>query len=132
MAIQLSSAVRSARLDAIETTVAGTAKMKIFSNSSTSCAAADPAGALLSMTLPNDWMSAATNGTKGILGGPWTTTASAAGTAVEFRIYANDGTTCGLRGSCATAGGDLSFDNSTLANGQTVSIGTFTLTDGNA
>ena len=52
--------------------------------------------------------------------------------AASFRIYANDGTTCGLQGTCDQGSGDLSFDNKTFSAGQTVVINTLTLTDGNA
>ena len=131
MAIQLSIPVRNARLDVIESTIATTAKMKIFSGAvPAACSAADPAGLLVSYTFASDWMTAAATGTKGKEAGAWSTTA-AAGVAASFRIYANDGTTCGLQGTCDQGSGDLSFDNKTFTAGQTVVINTFTLTDGN-
>ena len=109
-----------------------TAKLKIFSGAKpTACSDADPAGALASYTFASDWMTAAASGTKGKEAGTWSTTASA-GTAASFRVYANDGTTCGLQGSCGQGTGDLSFDNATFTAGQTVVINTLTLTDGNA
>jgi hypothetical protein len=132
MAVNLSVAVRNARLDAIETTINTTAKLKIFSGAKpTACSDADPAGALATYTFASDWMTAAASGTKGKEAGTWSTTASA-GTAASFRVYANDGTTCGLQGSCGQGTGDLSFDNATFTSGQTVVINTLTLTDGNA
>jgi len=137
--LQLSTAARAGLLDAIETAGGATAKMKIFSAAQpTSCSAADPAGALAAFTLPTDWMSGASAAgnvvTKVfITGAGWTTTASAAGTAASFRIYANDGTTCHVQGTCgATTGYDLNFDNPVLATSQTVTISGFTLTAPNA
>ena len=132
MAVNLSAAVRNARLDAIETTIGTTAKLTIFSGAKpTACSDADPAGALATYTFASNWMLDAASGTKGKEAGAWSTTASA-GVAASFRIYANNGTTCGLQGTCDQGSGDLSFDNKTFSSGQTVVINTLTLTDGNA
>jgi len=132
MAVNLSTLVRNARLDAIETQIGTTAKLTIFSGAKpTACSDADPAGALVQYTFASDWMTAAASGTKGKEAGAWSTTA-AAGVAASFRIYANNGTTCGLQGTCDQGSGDLSFDNKTFTAGQTVVINTLTLTDGNA
>ncbi len=132
MALQESVAVRNARLDAIETTVGTAAKIKLFTGTlPANCAAADPAGTLVTLTLPTDWMNAASSGSKTLLGS-WTGTASASGTAASFRLYASDGTTCGLQGTVGQGSGDLSLDNTTIVNGQGLTISTFTLTGGNA
>ena len=132
MAVNLSVAVRNGRLDAIETVIGTTAKLTIFSGAKpTACSDADPAGALATYTFASDWMTAAASGTKGKEAGAWSTTASA-GVAASFRVYANNGTTCGLQGTCDQGSGDLSFDNKTFTAGQTVVINTLTFTDGNA
>ena len=132
MAVNLSAAVRNARLDAIETTIGTTAKLTIFSGAKpTACSDADPAGALATYTFASNWMLDAASGTKGKEAGAWSTTASA-GVAASFRIYANNGTTCGLQGTCDQGSGDLSFDNKTFSAGQTVVINTLTLTEANA
>ncbi len=134
MALQLSTAVRNARLDAIEVTVGATAKLKMFTGTvAANCAASDPAGTLCTLTLPSDWMNAASSGGKTLLG-TWTGTASGTGSAASFRLYANDGTTCGMQGTVTVTGGggDLTLDNVSIASGQTINITTYTLTDGNA
>jgi hypothetical protein len=132
MAVNLSVLVRNARLDAIETQIGTTAKMKIFSGAKpTACSDADPAGSLVTYTFASDWMTAAATGTKGKEAGAWSTTA-AAGTAASFRVYANDGVTCGMQGSCGQGSGDISFDNATFTAGQTVVINTLTLTEANS
>jgi hypothetical protein len=132
MALQESVAVRNARLDAIETTIGTAAKLKLFTGTvPANCAAADPAGTLVTLTLPTDWMNNASSGSKTLLG-TWSGTASASGTAASFRLYASDGTTCGLQGTVGQGSGDLSLDNAAIVNGQTVTISTFTLTGGNA
>ena len=86
------------------------------------------------MTLPADYMNAAAAGTKTIKGA-WTCSAAGAGlpgVALSFRIYANDGTTCHIQGTVGMGSGDLALDNTSIASGQTVTVVTFTLTDGNA
>jgi hypothetical protein len=134
MALQLSVAVRNARLDAIESTTGTAAKLLLFSGSvPANCAAADPAGTLATLTLPSDWLNAASSGSKTLLG-TWTGTGSAAGTAASFRIKDNAATTCHLQGTVTATGGggDLTLDNTSIAVSQTVNVTTFTLTDANA
>jgi hypothetical protein len=133
MAIKLSVAARNARLDAFETAVGGTAVLKIWNGAlPADCAAADAGTVLATMTLPADWMAAASSGAKA-LAGAWTDgTADASGTAVHFRIYNNTGTVCFMQGTVGQGSGDLSLDNTSIAAGQAVTITTFTLTDGNA
>ena len=133
MAVQLSVAVRNARLDQVEAIIGTAAVLKIRTGAQPAdCAAADTGTVLASMTLPSDWMNAASSGTKTKLGTWQDASADAAGTAAHFRVYASDGTTCGLQGSVGQGSGDLSLDNTVIAVGQTVTINTFTLTDGNA
>ncbi len=134
MALQLSVAVRNARLDTIESTIGATAKIKLFTGSvAANCAASDPAGTLITLTLPSDWLNAASSGAKTLLG-TWSGTGSGSGNAASFRLYANDGTTCGMQGTVTATGGggDLTLDNVAIATSQVVNITTFTLTDGNA
>lgn len=134
MAIQLSVAARNARLDAIETTIGTSPRLLIYSGSvAANCAAADPSGLLATLVLPSDFMAAADSGSK-VLAGSWTVAASGAGTAASFRVKDSTLTTCHLQGTVtATAGGgDMTLDNTNIAAGQTVTITTFTLTDGNA
>lgn len=133
MAIQLSVTVRNAMLDAIETATGATAKLAIFTGAvPANCAAADPSGELVRMTLPANWMNDAGSGQKTYIA-TWSATASAGSGATpqSFRIYANDGTTCHLQGTCAIGSGDLSV-NGTITSGQTVTVTQFTLTAANS
>jgi hypothetical protein len=135
MALQYSDAVRNARLDVVESTTGATAKLYLYSGSVTAnCAAADPSGLLATLTLPSDWMAAASGGTKAIANGPWTGTGSAAGSAASFRIKDNAGTTCHIQGTVTATGGggDMTLNNVVIANGQTINVTSFTLTAGNA
>jgi hypothetical protein len=135
MSVQLSVAVRNARLDAIETTIGTSAVLKIKSGSPPeNCAAADSGTVLASITLPSDWASAASGGTKGKSGTWQDASADATGTAAHYRLYASDGTTCHEQGTVTATGGggDLTLDNVSIASGQTVTITQWDKTDGNA
>ena len=69
MAIQLSVAVRNARLDAIETAIGTSAVLKIRSGAApANCAAADAGTVLGSITCPVDWAGAAGSGAKSLAG----------------------------------------------------------------
>lgn len=135
MALQLSVAVRNARLDAIETATGVSAILKIRSGAQpASCATADSGTVLATCSLPSDWMAAAASGSKA-MSGTWSdASADAAGTAAHFRIYASDGTTCHLQGSVTATGGggDMEVDNTSFAAGQAFSVTSFSLTDANA
>lgn len=135
MAIQLSTAVRNAILDALETEVGTTPILKLRTGTKPAdCATADSGTVLLSETCPSDWLAAASGASK-VLAGTWQATATGGGGTVgHFRLYKADGTTCVMQGSVtATAGGgDMEMDNPVLADGQTVTVPTFTLGAGNA
>lgn len=134
MAFQYSTDVRNAKLDAIETTVGVDAVLKVFSGAEpANCAAADPAGLLATLTLPTDWMNAASGGSK-TLKGTWSATASGTGTAACFRIYDSTATTCGIQGNITATGGggNMELNTTAVVSGQTVSVTTFTITSGNA
>lgn len=128
MTFQYSVAVRNASLDAKETTIGTAAVMKIFSGAEpANCAAADPAGLLVTITMPSDWMNGASAGAKTKLG-TWSNAASGTGTAASWRVYASDGTTCGIQGNMT----DMTLDNTSIASGQVVTVNTFTITAGNS
>lgn len=135
MTIQLSVAVRNARLDAIETAIGTAAVLKIRSGAAPAdCATADSGTVLASLTLPSDWMAAASSGSKAMAGTWSDSSADNTGTAAHFRLYASNGTTCHLQGTVTATGGggDMTVDNTSFASGQAFSVTTFTLTDGNA
>lgn len=135
MAVQLSTAVRNARLDSIETTIGTSAILRIRSGAQpATCATADSGTVLATLNLPSDWMAAASSGSKSILGTWQDLSADATGTAGHFRIYDSGGTTCGIQGSITATGGGgyMTLDNTSIASGQTVTITSFTLTDANA
>jgi hypothetical protein len=134
MAVQLSVAVRNARLDAIETVVGTTPKLQIRTGAQpANCAAAASGTLLAEITLPSDWAAAASAGSKA-MSGTWQVNAVAAGTAAHYRLVDSAGTTCHEQGTVTATGGggDLTLDNTSIASGQQVTITTWTKTDGNA
>jgi hypothetical protein len=132
MAVQFSVAVRNARQNAIETTVGTSPKLQLFTLSQPANCAASATGTLLcTLTLPSDWVGAASGGATAIAG-TWTGTAIAAGTCGHYRIYDSAGTTCHEQGSVGIGTGDLQLDNTSIAVNQVISIPTWTTTDGNA
>lgn len=134
MAIQLSETLRNNRLDQVESTVGTAAKLYIRTGAQpVNAAAADSGSLLATLDLPSDWMAAAASGAKA-KAGTWQVAASGTGTAGHFRIKDSGGTTTHLQGSITATGGggDMELDNVSIASGQTVTISTFTLTDGNA
>lgn len=97
MALQLSTAIRDARLNAIEQTVGASPILEIRSGPlPADCAAADAGVVLASMALPADWMAAASNGSAAKNGVWEDAAANANGLAGHFRIKA--GATCHLQG----------------------------------
>lgn len=132
MTVQLSTTVRNAALDNFESTIGTAAVLKIRTGAQPAdCGTADSGTVLVSITLPSDWMNAASGGTKTKLG-TWSASATGTGTAGHFRLYASDGTTCHMQGAVAVSASDLNLDNTSINSGQTVTISTFTLTAGNA
>ena len=132
MAIQRSVAARDAANNSFETTVGATAVLKLFTGAApVNCAAADPSGLVATLTLPSDWCSASSSGTTS-KAGTWSGTGSGAGTAASYRLYASDGTTCHEQGTVGQGSGDLSLDNTVIANGQAITITQWDRTAGNA
>lgn len=134
MAIQLSTAVRNARADVVETTIGTTPVMKIRSGAQpANVAAADSGTVLATINLPSDWLTAASGGVKSKSGTWEDTSADATGTAAHYRIYAADGTTAHWQGSVTATGGggDMQVDNTSFAAGQPFTVTSFSLTEGN-
>lgn len=133
MAIQLATSVRNARLDAIETQGGTSAVLKIRVGAPpSSCQAADSGTVLVTMQLASDWLGAASAGAKAKAGTWQDTSADASGTAGHFRIYKVGGTAVLMQGTCNSSNGDLVIQNTSINAGQTVTVSSFSLTDGNA
>jgi len=137
MAIQFSETLRNNQLDQIEVTTGTAARIRVYSGAQpATCADAASGTLLLDMTLPSDWMNAASGGTKTLLG-TWASTGlggAGSGTAAgHFRIWDSTVTTCHMQGSITITGGggDMTMDNTSIASSQSVTINSFTVTAGN-
>lgn len=135
MALQFSVAVRNGMLDAIETVTGATAILRLRTGAPpATCATGDSGTLVAEMTLPSDWMAAASGGTKALLGTWQDLSANAAGTVAHFRIYDSTGVTCHAQGTVTITGGggDMTLDNNVLALAQQVTITSYTYTAANA
>ena len=126
MTVQLSTTVRNAMLDAIETAIGTSAVVKLRSGAPpANCAASDTGTVIATISLASDWMSAASSGSKAFSSTPLTdSSADNAGTLGHYRVYASDGTTCHQQGTITATGGggDMTVDNTSVAAGQSISI----------
>lgn len=128
MSFQYSVGVRNAKLDQVESTIGTAAILKVFSGAEpANCASADPSGLLATLTLPSDWMAAASGGAKALLGS-WSVAASGTGTAASWRIYDSGLVAAHIQGNTT----DMVFNNTNIAAGQIVTVSSFILTAGNA
>jgi len=134
MALQFSDAVRNARLDAIETAIGASAVLKIYdltAGAPANCAASITGTVLATLSLPSDWMAAASGASKAKSGTWQDASADATGVADFFRLFASDGTTCHAQGTVGTSGTDMIVDNTSLNSGQSFTINTFTINEAN-
>lgn len=133
MAVQHSTALRNAILDQYETTIGTAPTLEIRTGAQpASCAAADSGTLLASITLPSDWMTAASGGSKSMSGSWVDASADATGTAAHYRL--KQGATCHEQGSVTATGGggDMTVDNTSIAVPQQFQITSFTRTIGGA
>ena len=135
MALQYSTAVRNAQLDAFESTTGTSAVLRILTGSPpANCAAGQTGTVLAELTLPSDWMNAASGGTKTLKGTWEDSSADNTGTAGYFRIYDSGVTTCHCQGTVTVTagGGDMTVASTSITSGQDCVVSSFTLTAGNA
>jgi hypothetical protein len=134
LALQYSTTVRNAKLDAVETAIGTSPTLTIRSGAApASCAAANAGTVLATCALPADWMAAASSGSKAKAGTWEDTSADASGTAGHFRLYDSTGV-CHMQGTVTATGGggDMTVDNTSFATGQAFTVTTFVLNSGNS
>lgn len=127
MTYRYSVTVNNAKLDAIESAVVNP-KFQIWTGTSPAIGSAATGTKLLEIALPADWMQNAASAVKQKSVAAWSGTASAAGTAGYFRIADTAGTTGHIQGDIPT---DMTLDNTNIANGQTVTVNSFTINAAN-
>jgi hypothetical protein len=134
MSLNLSDALRNARIAAIEATIGLAPVLKIRTGSKpATCAAADSGTVITTITLPDDWLQTPASGQADKVGTWQQLLAAATGTAGHFRLYASNGTTCHVQGTVTKSnlGGDMTLDFVDIGAGQAVTIDTFILIDNN-
>ena len=135
MAVQFSTTLRNARLDTIESHIGTSAVLKIRTGAQpANVAAADSGTVLATLSLPADYLAAASGGTKAKSGTWEDLSADATGTAAHWRLYQSDGTTPHAQGSVTITGGggDMTVDSTSFTAAQAVTITGWTFTEGNA
>ena len=133
--MQYSETLRNNQLDQIEATVGASAILRMFTGTKPANTNAASSGTLLAeMTLPVDWMAAASAGSVTKAGTWEDPAANASGNLGYFRIFNSAGSTCHIQGTISAPGdgGDMIVDNVNVADGQTISVVTFTVNAGNA
>jgi hypothetical protein len=122
----------------METTIGDGPTLTIRSGAApATCADANSGTVLVTVLMPtdspSDWMGAAANGVKSMIGSWIDTSADAGGTAAHFRVHSTDGT-CDMQGTVTATGGggDLTLNTVTITIGQQVEITSFTWTAGGA
>jgi hypothetical protein len=134
MALQLSETMRNNQAAQFEATIGTAPKLQIRSGAPpANCGTADSGTLLCEITLPSDWLGAATAGVVALIG-TWTGTAVAAGTAGHFRIKDSAGSVTGAQGTITATGGggDMTVNNVSIASTQEVTVSSFSYTRGNA
>lgn len=139
MTIQLGTTLRNNMIGQYESTIGTTPKLILRTGSPpANCAASDSGTFLAIITLPSDWQSAASSGAVTIANGPWSGTGSAAGTVGHYRLKDSTATstdntgTTHEQGTAGTSGTDIILDNAVIANGQAISVTSWTRTQGGA
>jgi hypothetical protein len=132
--VDYSEDIRNARLDAVETVLGASPRLRIRTGAKPGNVAAASTGTVLAeAVLPADWMNAAAGGVKTKSGVWGDAAADAAGTAAHFELATNAGVVK-VRGTISApgGGGEMILDNVVLAVGQAFTVSDFTLTAGNA
>ena len=139
MALQYGVALRTAQMAAIETTIGVSPKLELRTGAPPANAGAADTGTLLvSLSVPADFLTTASGGAVGIASGPWTGTAGAGAAgglvAGHFRLKDNAASVTHIQGtvSLTGAGGDLTMDNTNIAQNQAVNVTSFAITAANA
>ncbi|MFN8745135.1 MAG: hypothetical protein ACK5ZN_09170 [Phycisphaerales bacterium] len=134
MAIKYDTTTRNAMLDALNTRIGTSAKVRIYNGTRP----ANVGTAITSQTMLVELTCNATAFAAAAASGVLTAnaisngTAAATGTASWFRLFQSNGTTAIIDGDVGTSGSDLNLNNTSIATSQTVSVTSFAITEGNA
>ncbi|HQT78548.1 MAG TPA: hypothetical protein PLD10_15960 [Rhodopila sp.] len=134
MLLQYSTTLRTNQVAQISATVGTGGTVKLYAGAIPANAAAVAGTEIASGPLPNPFMSSANGSTA--LAGTWTLTGEAAagtGTVATYFRMLDSGGICHMQGDVGASGSGaaLIVTNTNIANGQTESITSFTITAGN-
>jgi hypothetical protein len=133
MAIKYEVTTRNNMLDALTARVGASGRLRIYNGTRP----ANVGTAITTQTMLVELTCNATAFAPAASGGVLTAnaisngTAAATGTASWFRLFQSNGTTAIIDGDVGTSGSDLNLNNTSIATGQTVSVTSFTDTEGN-
>lgn len=134
--VQFSVDVRDARADSVEAEIGTTAVLKIFDGTMpANCATADAGTVLATLTLPSDWMAAASSGAIAKTGTWQDASADATGTAQYWRLYESTAATCHAQGDISTVAagtGSMQMATTTITSGLPFTVASFGWTEGHA
>ncbi len=132
MAVQMSTALRNARLDEITAAVGASGLLRIYDGTKPANVAAAITGTLLAeLTLNATFAAAAASGVLTLNAITQDSSANATGTATHYRILTS-GTAAIMQGDVGTSGSDLNLNTTSIVSGGVVSISSWTITDGGA
>lgn len=130
MALGYNATLRNNKLDEITTRAGASALLRIYDG--TRPATGGTATTLLAqLTCNATFAPAATGGVLTLNAITADSSADATGTATWFRIVQSDGTTHVMDGNVSTTGSDLNLSSTSITVGGSVSVSSFTITDGN-
>lgn len=135
MAVQLSIAARTARIQALLTEIGASPVLEFRSGAQPANAATARSGTVLaSMNLGATPFAAVSNGSVAKNGTWQDASADATGTLGYWTLYKSDGTTVVAQGSVTATGGggDITVASTSITAAQPFTINTFTLTDANS
>ncbi len=130
---QFSTQVRNAIADVVESTIGASPIMRILSGTMpANCAAAQTGTLLAELTLPSDWLTNASGGSKSLSGVWQDASANNGGTFGYYRILDSAGSTCHAQGTVGTSGAEMIVTSASIAAGESFTVTSGTLTTGNA
>ena len=130
MALQYSTTLRNAMLDAITTATGSGGFLRIYDGTIPSTVASSITGTLLAeLTLGTPFAASASSGVLTLGSITSDASANATGTATHFRVFQSNGTTAVFQGTVGqTSGYDLVLNSTSVVSGVQVSITSFLIT----
>lgn len=131
MAVKLSTTLRNARANVIQSTIGAAAMLRLYTGTAPAAAADASTGTMLAeFTLPTTWLAAASSGAVAQAGTWSCPSAAATGTAGYYRIFDPAGTVCHYQGDIPA--NLTGTPDNTITMGAPVNITAFSFTEAGA